>query len=310
MAKDIKNDYRVAQAIDLEELRAYFTEFGFTVAKAEQWWRHAHGKLTRDGTQYFFKLASTPGVGARTRNEAAFYQQVGPLLHSATAFQLPNIAATGVWSEKYYYIAEFIDGPPLATRNPPDMSRLCGWLPHIAEASALLCSVDTSGLSLPRDANGPHHDPRQYYLDKAQRWKEEVDAPILDKVMEVAHELPEHIAVALGHGDFVPWHMLAERNGFVLVDAEHTSVLTPLGYDIAYCCHRLATAVNSVEMALELIGHFRSRLPKDLHRAFDRQFRQIMALRVIGGFWDAQNENTDFEPHTRLAQVVLEDQFI
>jgi hypothetical protein len=304
-------DYRSAEKLDLAAAGRYFTSLGYSVVSVEQWWRHAHGALERDGKRFFFKVASTTAVGTRTKNEVAFYEQIRPLGNRLEApFRLPVVVASGEWQDLFYFIAEFIPGDPLAMRYPPDTSHLEAWLPKIAEASAVLNSISAQGVALPRDADRQIDNLRRHYLTRASQWSEEIDEPLLDNIMLIVQDLPESMATALGHGDFVPWHMLAEDNKFVLVDAEHASKFTPLGYDVAYCCHRLATSVNSFDLALELVQLYREALSDDLQEKFDDQFRPLMAVRIIGGFWDAKNDQTSFEPHERLARMVLDNTLI
>src|SRR3989338_4037266 len=105
---DGKN-FRIAEEVDLESFGKFLQDTGFEVGCLTQPWRHAIGLVRKHGEELFVKLASTPGISEKTRNEVSWNQQMKKELRRAgyTGMVVPEIAETGIFDGKFYYLSSF-----------------------------------------------------------------------------------------------------------------------------------------------------------------------------------------------------------
>jgi hypothetical protein len=295
--------------VEKDEIKNYFSQRGYQIIDIQQIWRHVHGKLERDGRYSFFKMASTQGIGERTRNETSWNGLIHKKIMEADVdcFDVPTIHETGEYEGRFYYLADFYEGRFLAYEKPIDTEFLDQWLDKIVEVNLFLLSLKDVTFYRDRGLQGKV----ECLVDDFQvvgEWYERTKEYRLEKVFNEVENLRETYRPAVNHGDFVPWHMIQENDKFILVDAEHASGLTARYLDIVYLYHRLYTCVDNPYLAKKYLNKIRDNLPKTKRTGFEKSIRPIMAVRIIGGFQDVKaHETEDLTYHNELKKDFLKN---
>lgn len=304
--KSDKN-YRQAEEAEKSKITEFFLKNDYNVLDIQQLWRHVHGKLEKDGQNFFFKMASTPDIGERTQNEVSFNKQIHGLIkkNDIDFFNVPKIFYTGEFENKFYYLSSHHDGSFLATKNPPNTERLDQWIDKIVKSNLFLLSL--KDMSFYRDKDSKRITERwNEYLKRIGSWHEEVKEHQLQVVFDTVKDLKATYEPGINHGDFVSWHMIQEREKFILIDAEHASSQSPKYYDICYFYHRLYTSAHNPDIAKEYLNKIRDNLPDGKRSDFDDSIKPILASRIIGGFWDAKTDGlADLTHHQNIKKDFL-----
>ena len=78
LTKD-KRDWFSAHSVALSKIKKELKVRGYSNIKLHQIWRNVHGTMLKNGTTYFFKMASTEGISRALRNEVrwnSYFNQV------------------------------------------------------------------------------------------------------------------------------------------------------------------------------------------------------------------------------------------
>lgn len=299
-----KKDIRKAEVLDKTELIQFFINQGYTVHVLDQQWRHAHGKLEKDGRIFFLKMASTPDIGERTRNEASWNTEINQKINSSKVdyFAVPEIYETGKYEGKFYYLASYHEGPFLAEKDKT--AELEPWLNKIVQTNLFLLSLKDKTFYRDQGLTPKIQDWDNW--QNFDKWYEQVKDYNLEPIYQAAKNLEKIYEPGVNHGDFVPWHMIKSKNKFILIDAEHASGLTPRYLDIIYLYHRLYTKANNPELAKNYLNKIRFRLPKEERNKFEQAIQPILAKRIVGGYLDYKSgDKTDLGYHEKLKQDFL-----
>src|SRR5207249_1902118 len=108
---------------------------GYEVLNLGQIWRNAHGRISKDGREYFVKIGSTPDIGESVRNEVAWNQQLNSRIGTDQSFLVPQIVESGNLDDLYYYVSDFHEGDVISAADKPASTDLPDWLPRIVEAN-------------------------------------------------------------------------------------------------------------------------------------------------------------------------------
>jgi hypothetical protein len=296
-------DHRTPSKIDLEKVKLFFEHQGFIVHKLHQEWRNVYGKLEKNQKNMFLKLASTPDIGHRTKNEAGFNKQIKPLVKGV--WTVPEFYSEGQYGDLYYFLSEYFDYPLLLERKVVPDKNLIEKLPEVVEINNFL--IAQKNLPMVRDDEFESITIKERikrYHVKWQEFYEGVEEFDLKNIREELKNIEQTFEPALNHCDFVPWHIM-DGKPLVLFDAEHASNFNPKYYDVAYFFHRLYTMSKGQEAAKIYINIFRNNLG-DKKNNFDVAIRPILAARIIGGFWDAKRDGqTDFSLHEQIREEFL-----
>lgn len=302
-------NYLRSRTLNQAAIRLFFREQGYRVRYLRQHWRHLYGKLEKNGRAYFVKVASTKDIGLRTHNEVLWNQQVREAVrkHKMTHLTVPKIYDTGLFKDKFYFVSGFYDGPPVATANPPDTTRLKRWMDKVVTTNLFL--LDLKEVELTELAESEHLGTDwRGYLKLVGRMYREVPNNHLSKILTSARELKETYEPGINHGDYNPWHMIAQNNRIVLVDGEWASTRTPRYYDIAYCYHKLYTGSEDPELAKLYLNKVRQQLKPRQRQRMEQAIRPLIACRLIWEFWEAKHERSSVIYRQRLKEDFLADE--
>lgn len=307
MAKDEKEkNFRDAGEVDHQKVKDFFEKMGYEVLEIHQIWRHVHGKLKKDNKVFFFKLSSTKDIGERTANEVAWNNQMQKILreNNIDYFAVPKIFETGNMDDNFYYIGEYFSGKKLGTEKPKNLNGLGPWLEKIAKANIFLSSI--TEIDLPRDfIENSIIEKWDHYFEKIKGWYDVANNSTFEPLLKNAKKLKTTYHRGLSHADFVPWHMIENGDSFVLLDAEHATVLWPRYYDAAYFYHRIYTSADSPEMAKKYLNTIKELLPEERRKTFDEEFIPMLATRIIGGFFELKISKEKFDD--KYHQMIKED---
>ncbi len=205
-------DYTTAVQLNLEALTAFLVSRGYSVVSLEQPWRHAIGRLKRDGMHLWCKVASTPGIGERTRNEITWNECMTAKLaeHTALGITVPRVLDAGSYEGLPYYITEEYAGPLLAEKGNAEPTTLQRRLPLLVRFLHWLHALPLPGLS--HDDNLPSAQERVQILhEKFAQWRNAVGGQDLDDLLATARTLTADAPTGTNHGDFVPWHCIVQH---------------------------------------------------------------------------------------------------
>lgn len=304
-------NYRKSEKLEEKEITEFFSKQGYEVIELQQIWRHVHGKIKKDGETFFLKMASTPDIGRRTKNESFWNEQIGNLVkkENINYFDVPSIHTSGMYENKFYYLSSNHTGTMLASSDPVNTANLEKWIDKIIKSNLFFLSLPRKNLSFPRDdERGAFDEEWGQYYQSIQSWHEEVKEHGLQDVFDQVKNLKDKFQPSVNHGDFLPWHMIEEGEKFILIDGEHGSKESPKYYDVCYFYHILYTSGQNPELAKTYLGKFRGELPKEEKSVFEGLMKPILAARIIGGFWDAKNATqTDVSYHNKLREDFLKN---
>lgn len=308
---DVK-DYRTAGTADITKVRKFLESKDYAVLELEQLWRHVTGKLKKGGQLFFFKMATTEGIAERTKNEFAWNKEVNKHVgNKKQPFLIPKNRDGGYYKDTlFYFISDFFKGDYLATKYPPDKKDLKSWLEKIATTALFIQNLPE--MDLPKNEGSRRKlsesgmTKAEYMHQKASKWAESFDTDVSD-LLEIMRNAEQAVKTATNHSDFVPWHMRRTEDGrFGLVDGEHASSFGVKYYDTAYFYHRVYTSLEEPNLAKQFLKILKTQLNNKERGLFLEEIRPVLALRCIGGFFDAKNEGKkDLSLHKKLMKEIL-----
>jgi aminoglycoside phosphotransferase (APT) family kinase protein len=268
--------------------------------------KHGFYKLQKDGELYFAKYSKDTSVRQSSIATDIWWCILMERLRREHALQVntPLIVSSG----ESWYIARWIDGQPSIRPDSTDPP-LDTYLPQYAAVLAELDSIKPEWVgTTPPPANNATPSTQ---LDRSwDTWSKEPLAEGLITPAELTAAralLADHQAYLtpqLQHGDFVPWHFLADTAGTLwLIDAEHASLHKPRFYDLAYMYSRIFTRFHDSYHASQLLTLFmqkRQLTPEVLYPAL----LPIITSRAIGMLFDALNDLHEID-YRRDAQELL-----
>jgi len=301
--------HRRAEILDLRKVEEYLHSYGYNNISLEQRWRHVTGRVSLNGVDYFFKLASSPGIAPKTKNEFAWNDIVRKHL-SASPIAIPKNYNSGTYNGLFWFTCEYIDGKPIVEANArSDAPKLRGYFDDIVETLSQILKIDET-MMLPSDEAKPQ-DRREamfQFLDQIRHWVDQSGVEN-EQLFRFIEENMQYAQVAPSHGDFTPWHIFETDDGkLFLIDGEHGSIRGFKFYDVAYFYHRIFTGLENPDVAEEFLTIFHK---KFMMTEDDKKcFRLILGQRVIGGYFDAKNNNQEFRTHDILRAKVLSNDIV
>ena len=295
-------DYRVGKTVDLKKVRS-FLEKTYTVHTLWQAGRHVLGTMEKNGTELFFKLATTEGISYLTKNEYEWNKQFNKQSpRNTSVYWVPQNVDCGMYENTLFYlITDVLPGKLLAEKpEKTDTTRIKKYLPTIVQFSELISTLDLT-IRRERDMSG-----QDFFYQKTLSWYEAIPKHITEKykiikLLEIVEYSYHGLMQRPRHGDFTPWHMLSigdDRLG--LIDGEHAMGNGVEYYDIGYFIQRVFCILENPDLAKKIVQHLADRKYKIL------PLQTILAARGIGGFLDESlKENSDYTLCDTYSNFVL-----
>lgn len=273
--------------LNLEDIGRYLEDKGYKVQKLEQPWRHVVGTVRYENEKLFLKLASTKEIGERTENEAYWDSRVNDNWKKfITTFGSPKVFDDGYYKDRYWFIASYVTGKPLAEVGK-EVGMTDDDLLQAAKMAKEIIDL-TPKILLPKDERHMKEMWKVGIAEKAREWSKNCKTDT-KKLLQFIEKHAEAADVAVSHGDFVPWHIIKSKNKkYFLVDAEAALIGGLKFYDVAYFYHRVYTKLQRPDLAKMFLDRF-----KEIYSWTENDqvtFEPVLASRIMGGYFDAERD--------------------
>ena len=273
-------------------------------------WRHFTGPVTRDRQQFFFKMSFLPEVTLKTRNEIAWNRAVNLLAANRPelVFQVPNVYQDGEIENLPWYIGDLATGQPLVDQEVYERTGEYDLPINSLLTQVAYIPIQIMRLPLPTLPLDERYQGHQHFLTSAREWRDTVQVPEGDGLLELVETLALHFLPGLRHGDFDPWHLYREKTSLrlLLVDGESACTTTVKYYDAAYFALRIVERGGLLGRAGQFLSLFRDFLTSREREEFDRLGPAIVAYRTLGGFMDSRGNEIKTERHRHWARMLLD----
>lgn len=264
-------------------------------------------QVEKDQKHYFLKCAKA-GVERNLANDVWWSLTLNRIVEGKTkiGIRAPNI----IESHTNWVVFEWIDGKELALPSS-DNKILKECVPFLSEIVFQLDSV----LHVNIDKN-PFVEKGESapYTQLTTKWSQWTELPlkqgfISDSDVNAANllikEWSQHVQAGLAHGDFSPWHILVNKDEKVLIDGDHSSLIKPRYYDLAYIYSRLYSRNEAKTATAELLRSFINKIgiPKD---DFAKAFIPVLTSRAIGVCNDASRDLESGLDYREIAAELLQ----
>lgn len=315
---DNGKNYRNAQEIDLNALIKKINLLGYNVLFINQPWRNVFAILQKNNKKFFFKMASTIGIAEKLKNEISWNEQINCFITKEMLFCIPKIIDKGtikIGNQKLdYYMAEYFEGDFISNKNDCCIDQLKPWINLIISFNYFLFNIKNINFYLDNSEKNIKDMGVEFYNNKIVNWYSENIDKNLDELLKIAHDIIDVYndnLLGVNHGDFVPWHIIKQKEKIIIIDGEHASIQKPLFYDSAYFYHRIYTDAENPIAAKLYLKNFFKKLDNNTKKLFNKIFRIVLATRTVGGFWDAKNKNIkDFCYHQSLKKDIIENKLL
>lgn len=267
--------------------------------------RFASYVVEKNGHAAFCKLAVNQDLHRDLENEVWFSMTLNRIAESN-----PDVGVKSSTLLQYgegWYLAKYINGRALLDVQNLSESNMEPLSERIAEILSNLdgqISVKEHESPLYEDTNSaPYND----LLAKIDRWMGEplrqglITIDRLNQAKKLIENYRPWVKPSFQHGDFVPWHILVnEEEGWVLVDGEHSSLVKPRFYDLAYIYSRLFTRGGLRKEPNRIVRLFLEHSKID-GAEFIKAFLPVITLRALGMHTDALNDldETDYREDSK-----------
>lgn len=218
----------------------------------------------------------------------------------------PNIVET----HNDWAVFEWVDGKELALPSSDD-STLLGHVPYLSELLYQLDSV--LKVNIDRKPFVEKSDSAPYTLLNT-KWPKWTELPlkqgfITESDVKDANTLVKdwsmYVQAGLAHGDFSPWHILVNQHEKVLIDGDHSSLIKPRYYDLAYIYSRLFSRNSAKQTTAKLLKEFITKI--DVSKDdFAKAYIPVLTSRAIGVCNDASRDLESGNDYREVAAELLQ----
>lgn|GEM_PF-3743696 len=264
------------RSTDLEVAKRYFGQLHYEVGNLHHHGRHVIGMVRKDTKEYFLKLAQSPAIGQRTANEFAWDRVISAL---RLPVRIPKAYDHGKFADCFWFTAEYFPHAKPLDNGGAHLSLMAKTAHQIMQLEP--------GTLLPRDQEVAGQSLVEQANRKVANYLKDIKRNTTQLQMFMQERL-HLLTPAPMHGDFVPEHFLSTQKGIVLIDAESSQANGFAFYDIAYFYHRVYTKLHQPETAAMFLQEFEKMHPFSENER--EAFRCLLAMRLIGGYLDAQSD--------------------
>lgn len=266
--------------------------YGYTVLKhITENTRFATYQVEKDQKQYFLKCAKA-GLERNLSNDVWWSMTLNRIVEGKPEI---DIRAPQVVRFEYNWVLfEWVEGKELATPDIQD-SDIVRLVPYISNVLFGLDQTIRVAIS-----ESPFVEPSDSapYTMLDTKWPQWTKKPLeqgfltqghIDKSKTLLDDWAQYVQAGLAHGDFSPWHILVNDKEKVLIDGDHSSIVKPRYYDLAYIYSRLYSRNHARASVAQLLKDFMKKSPIDKD-AFAKAFLPVLTSRAIGVCNDASHD--------------------
>lgn len=275
-------DYRIGHTLAEPAIWKFFQLKGYKIENLNFTGRHYVGKLLKNNTPYFLKLATSLGQNALLENEVAWCRQISTRIADNDLFEIPKILEAGNFQNFVFGVFQFFEGYELVSLAEKTINNLfVANAEKIVDIADFLAKIKIDKLPLD-DRIG---NPQAFFVFKTQQWRQAAKFPpdMTEKINQAADFVSAKAQILKfcpRHGDFAPWHLQLNNGKFGLFDAEHASIFGVETYDLAFLIQRIFSELQNPEVADFFVK-------KAIKKGIERQkFKITLLSRAIGGFLD------------------------
>ena len=275
-------DYRLGKELDLADVKNFFSK-KYKVKNLWQGPRHVLGTLEKSNLKLFFKLATTEGIGAVTKNEYRWNEEFNSQIkRRGSNYWVPKNYDCGLYQNKLFFLitdkfeGEFLAKEPIKSKISETFILA---IPEIIAYSELIqkLKIKTADKKINR---------QKIFLSKTKSWLLGIPYDVQNKYdLESLYKMVEgevgNLKAKPRHGDFTPWHMIklkGEQLG--LIDGEHAMQNGLELYDIGYFIQRVFSVLKNPKLAKDILDLLKNK------KYNIQKLKCVLAARAIGGFLD------------------------
>lgn len=285
--------------------------YGYTILKRiTDNTRFSTYQVELSGKNYFLKCAK-PDVTRNLANDVWWSLTLNRLVEGKEDIGLraPNV----VESHEDWAVFEWIDGNELAKPEASDeeLQKIASYLAKV------LYGLDSAiHINIGKHPYVEKSETAPYTLltTKWPLWTKEpltqgfISDSDIRAAQDLVTKLSGNVLAGLSHGDFSPWHIIATPQERILIDGDHSSIIKPRYYDLAYIYSRLFSRNRSRLATSQLLREFVEHSgvsPTD----FASAFLPVLTSRAIGVCNDAAHDlpaNHDYrDSAAELLQICI-----
>lgn len=264
-------------------------------------------QVEKDKKQYFLKCAKD-GLERNLANDVWWSLTLNRIVEGKPKIgvRAPNV----VEYHSDWAVFEWIDGKELASPSSSNEA-FQAQIPYLSELlfqldSVLQVSIDNNPF-VEKSESAP-------YTLLNTKWPQWTELPLkqgfisqsdVDNANLLVSEWSKYVQAGLAHGDFSPWHILVNQNEKVLIDGDHSSLIKPRYYDLAYIYSRLYSRNSAKQETAELLQSFmdKSGVQKD---DFAKSFIPVLTSRAIGVCNDASRDLESGHDYRKVSAELLQ----
>lgn len=294
--------------MNIQKVRNFLASQGYIDITIEEQGRHFAGIIFEGDKALFFKMEQNPAQSDQPsiKSEIAWNLKLSQRLNPTMKVKIPTVIDHGVIDGKHYIITPYYEGRLLCQKFAKATPAVQVWFPAIVSFDLALERLSLIDMGMPEvNAGQLNRD----FVTKTKGWLEDLQSDQQDKLYWLTNFIgrsDNRLWNSVNHGDLTPWHLVVEGDHLVVIDAEHGMRPKSKYYDVVFFAHRLATQCYGLDLAKAYLKLFRTKLDMFSQEEFELALNSIMASRIIGGFWDAKNDDTALEPHYALLATFRE----
>lgn len=282
-----------------------FENRGYKVAqKIQENARHGVYKLEKDGQFYIgkFNMNDEP---VKIENDVWWSLTVNRMAGVNSPVSAPKMYEYGTG----WFVSEFIEKPLLAESTPGQGDN--NFMPIVEKMADILIWLDTAmdvkqAHALYDTTNSAPYDDLMKKVDgwlKAPLEAGITDPKDYDAARKIIDEYRNFLQPSLQHGDFVPWHMFDLGDKVCLYDGEHSGLMKPKYYDLAYLYTRLFTRSEAPEAARAVLRDFNKKSDQSTERLM-QILLPVMTLRALGMQADAHADLSEYDYTSSVRDIL------
>ncbi len=270
--------------VDLKNVNHYVESLGYKPYNLVQNYRHITGLVTKDGVDYFFKMASRQGLSVFIENEFAWCHAVKDRKISEDwPFLIPTMFGEGKMDGLSWFLCTYIPGKD--AKDDPSI------LNEVAKPTAhLIRTILTTPLKegLPLDKERGNLSEKSKLLAKIISYEEKASKNIPD-LFKFLRDNISWLQAAPARGDLGAGSFRKDNDNRIwLIDSEYAMQRNIKFYDLVYFYYRLYVNAERPDLAESFMSEFRKIY--EISKNDEKIIKWMLVYRIIGGYNEAKSD--------------------